>query len=285
MSAIVTGPIKLTFDGQVIESADLHMVGSLPESRGSGSIRRMMGVVLRAYKEKGLPLVVLIPFSFAFYRKFGFELASREMTQRVKIDQFSPFRCTFRVRQAASQADADAARKLYEEFALKRNMADIKSDDQWIYKGNGEFGDRDFWHGDRQHYTYLFTDEEGRDRAYFTYIFNHGPEGPFIGSMEVTDIAFDGPEGLRSIFGFIYGIRSKITDVRLTLPREMDLGLIMPECDDVERRIGGHRMGRVLDVTKMLSLMRHPAGEGVYRIRVEDAFLPENTGTCQPPIT
>ena len=46
----------------------------------------MMGVVLRAYKEKGLPLVVLIPFSFAFYRKFGFELASREMTQRVKID-------------------------------------------------------------------------------------------------------------------------------------------------------------------------------------------------------
>ena len=103
--------------------------------------------------------------------------------------------------------------------------------------------------------------------------------------MEVTDIAFDGPEGLRSIFGFIYGIRSKITDVRLTLPREMDLGLIMPECDDVERRIGGHRMGRVLDVTKMLSLMRHPAGEGVYRIRVEDAFLPENTGTCQPPIT
>ena len=54
--------------------------------------------------------------------------------------------------------------------------------------------------------------------------------------------------------------------------------MLLPEGDDVERRISGHLMGRVLNVEKVLMLMRHPKGEGHYCIQVNDQFLPENTG-------
>ena len=62
-SAIVTSPRRLTFDGRILDLDELHMVGSLPEARGGGSIRRMMEIILREFKEKGNLFAVLMPFS------------------------------------------------------------------------------------------------------------------------------------------------------------------------------------------------------------------------------
>ncbi len=281
MSAIVTSPKKLMFEGEAIHCDELHMVGSLPENRGAGSIRSMMEIVLRHFKEQGDPFAILIPFSFAFYRKFGFELAQYELSQKAQIGQFASFSCDYRIRQVSSQVDADQVRALHEAFTRWKNLAEVKEDKDWVYKGNGEFGERDWWFGDKQQYTYLFQDDTGKDRAYLTFVFNHGPQGPFIGSMEVLDAAFDSPEALRNLFGFIYGMRAKITDVKFTFPRELDLALLLPECDDVERKLGGHLMGRVLNIEKVLMMLRHPAGQGTYRIHIDDKFLAENTGTYE----
>ncbi len=281
MSTIVTCPARLTFEGQLIDCDEVHMVGSLPENRGGGNIRKMMDVVLHAFKEKGDPFAILMPFSFVFYRKFGFEGAECEMIQKAKISQFAPFSCDLDVHQVDCQEDVDQVRALYERHQLKRNLGEMKTDHDWQYRGGGEFGERDWWYGDKRHYTYLFRDEEGQAQAYFTFLFNNGPEGPFVGSMEVIDIAFESPEALRSIFGFIYGMRAKITEVKITMPRELDLGVILPEGDDVERTIRGHQMARVLDVEKVLMMLRHPEEEGSYRIHIEDKFMPENTGTYE----
>lgn len=281
MSTIVTCPKRLRFEGHVLDCDELHMVGSLPENRGGGSIRRMMEIVLREFKEKGDPFLILMPFSFVFYRKFGFELAACELTQKAKIQQFAPFTCAYRIHQVMSQEDVDIVRALHEDFAKDCNLDEVKGDQAWKYNGNGEFGPRNWWFGDHHNYTYLFFDETGKARAYLTFIFKHGPEGPFIGSMQVIDTAFDSPEALRNIFGFIYGMRAKITEVEMTFPRELDLALLLPEGDDVERKLSGHQMGRVLNVEKVLMLLKHPQGEGSYRIHIEDQFLPENTGTYE----
>lgn len=180
-----------------------------------------------------------------------------------------------------SQDDVNTVKALHNAFSRNRNFIEVKGEENWNYSGNGEFGKRDWWYGDKQHYTYLFMDEDGEAHAYLTFIFKEGADGPFVGSMKVLDIAFDGPSSLKNIFGFIYGMRAKITEVEFTFPRELDLALMLPEGDDVERRISGHLMGRVLNTEKVLSLMRHPKGEGCYRIQVDDKFLPENSGIYQ----
>ena len=96
-STIVTCPRRLTFDGAAVNCDEVHMVGSLPEARGGGSIRALMQEVLKDFKAKGDPISVLMPFSFAFYRKFGFELIGSYLKQKIEIGQFAPFHCDLTV--------------------------------------------------------------------------------------------------------------------------------------------------------------------------------------------
>lgn len=278
-AAVLTGRHTLTFDGGVYPCTELHMVGSLPEARGNGVIRRLIRAILADAREKGELFSMLMPFSMAFYRKFGFELASRYLAQKADIGQFASFTNEYAVRQVQSEEDVAAVRALYERFSLRYNLVSLKGDGDWQYRGDGEFGERGFRFRDREHYTYLFYNEAGEARAYFTFVFVHGPEGPFTGRMVVTDIAFEEPRALRSLFGFIYGLRAKITEVSLSLPTEVDLALFLPEGDKVERKLEGHIMLRVLDAAGVLGALRHPDGAGEYSVRIEDGFLPENTGT------
>jgi len=279
ISAVTALRHELTYEGGVIPCGEFHMVGTLPEARGSGAVRSLMSVILRDCRARGDLFATLIPFSFAFYRKYGFESASEMLEQKAEIGQFAPFKEEFAAKQILSQADTDKARLLYENFCRRYNFAYLKTAEDWKYRENGEFGQRDWQYSDKTHYSYLFCDGSGKPRAYFTFVFVYGPDGPFTGTMAVTELVFDSPEALKSVFGFFYGMRAKVTAVSVELPRDVDLSLMLPECDSVERKLDGHVTARVLNPDKVLLALKQPEGEGRYSIHVEDAFLPENTGT------
>jgi len=279
VSAVSTMRHDMSYEGEVISCGELHMVGTLPEARGCGAVRSVMKSVLHEYRDRGDLFALLIPFSFAFYRKFGFEEVSEMLVQKAAIAQFAPFRQELRAKQILSQEETDEARRLYESFAAGYNLADMKTDREWQYRDYGEFGSGGWQYGNRARYSYLFRDTDGVSHAYLTFVFAHGPEGPFTGRMEVTDIAFDCPEALHSVFGFIYGMRAKITGVDLELPRDVDISRFLPEPGDVERKLDGHFMARALNIDRILSSMQHPDESGSYSVHIEDKFLPENTGT------
>ncbi len=279
VSAVTTVRHRMAFEGGEISCGELHMVGTLPESRGSGAVRMLMDAILREYLAAGDLFAVLIPFSFAFYRKYGFENASQMLVQKADIAQFAPFRQEMAAVQILSQADTDRARHLYEAYALRYNLADLKNDAAWTWHDGDGFGERDWQYGDRDRYSYLFTDRGGKPRAYFTFVFVPGPNGPFTGTMEITELVYDSPEALRSVFAFLYGMRAKVTHVRVSLPPDADLGVLLPECDRVERTLDSHFAARALNIGGILGALRCPVETGRFSIRVTDAFLPENTGT------
>ena len=278
-STIVTMQNRMILDGSEVNVADVHMEASLPEERGSGNIRSLMYAVLEDFRKRGDVFVVLHPFSFAFYRKFGFELASKSLEQKVPIDQFAGFRCDYSVKQVQSDEDTAILRQLYASFILDKNFAELREDKDWKYRGNGEFGEPNWWHGDRQSYTYIFTDSSGKPRAYLKFRFKEDPNVFMEGSMEVDEFVYDSPETFRNVLGFIYGMRAKVNSVSMELWDSIDLSTLIPECDKAERKLGGHQMGRVLDAEKVLRLMSYPADSGSCSIHIEDDFLPENTGT------
>ena len=276
-TSFVTTTRKVSFEGSVIPISEVNMVASLPEGRGSGNVRALMGEVLRDFRKRGDVFAVLHPFSFAFYRKFGFDLISKSMTQKLPVSELAGYTCRHTVRQVRSQEDTNAARVLYEQYIMKRNLADLRTDKDWEYRGNGEFGEPDWFSRGKQQYSYVFSDESG-DHAYMKFVFEPGPEGPFSGDMRVTELVYDSPAAFMSVLGFIYGMRAKLENVILSVPDDIDLSVMIPECDHIEQTLGGHLMGRVLDVEKVLYLLRQPEGSGRYCIQVEDAFLPENSG-------
>ena len=281
MASVSTLLRTLSFGGERVPAGELHMVGSLPEGRGGGNVRALIAAILDDFKARGCVFALLIPFSFAFYRKFGFEQATGYFEQRVPIDQLSGLPCPYRVRQLTSEDELVRLRAFADAFAASRNMAEIRPDAAWRWNGSGDYGEPDFMHQGCPRYAYLLEDEQGELHAYLRFLFTHEPANPFVGELVVDDIAYDSPEALLGALGFLYGMRAKVSHVRLDLLDDYDLGLMLPECDKVERSRGGHMMARLLDVERALALMPHPAGEGCYTLGVTDDFMPQNSGCYQ----
>lgn len=276
LTSISTLRHQLSFGGGAVGAGEVHMVGSLPERRGGGAVRMLMGEILRDFRSRGDALALLIPFSCAFYRKFGFEMAARMVRQRVGIEQLAGFYCDMRVTRVWEKSDLVAVRGLWDAFATTRDLVELRGDDAWAWRGNGDFGAPDFLHEDRQRYTYVLWDGEN-PRAYVRFSFFHEPDMPFVGELQVSELVWDSPAALRSVLGFLYRMRAKVSHVNFELA-DVELATMVPEGDKVEQGIDSHVMARLLDPARMLRLMPQPYGEGAYVLDIEDAFLPEVAG-------
>ena len=277
-SSLVTYPHSLIFDGAAVPGAEINMVSSLPESRGGGNIRRMMKTVLSDLRDQGCLFATLHPFSFSFYRKFGFELASHAMRQEAAVSEFAAFPCEYRVKRVESQEDVDRIRPLYDKFILDKNLSIVREDKDWEYRGAGEFGQLGVFHFDDIEYSYLFLDEDEALHAYVKFTFTPSKENFIIGTMNVLDLLYDSPKALLSVLGFAYSMRAKIAVFSCALSEKLDLAMIVPNADGVRRTVSGHNMARVLNPQALLSRMRQPADEGEYTLFLRDPLLPENEG-------
>lgn len=266
----------LSFGGEMLSAGEVHMVGSIPEHRGGGGVRALMGAVLRDFRDSGDSLAVLIPFSCSFYRKFGFELAARMVCQRVGIEQLAGFSCDYRVTRVSKEADLAAVRKLWEAHARSHDLVELRGDEAWAWRGNGEFGEPDFLHPERQRYAYVLWDGD-EAAAYVRFSFFHEPDMPFVGELQVHDLVFTHPAALHATLGFLYRMRAKVTHLNFELP-DVELATLVPECDKVEQRLDCHVMARLLDPARLLSLMPQPYGSGSYVLGITDGFLPEIAG-------
>ena len=280
VTSISTLRHRLWFGGQTLSAGEIHMVGSLPEHRGGGGVRTLVGEILRDFRTRGDALAVLIPFSCAFYRKFGFEVATRVLRQRVAIEQLAGFACECRVTRVWEEHDLAPVRALWDAQALTHNLAELRGDDAWAWRGNGDYGAPDFLHPERQRYTYVIWDSASKPAAYLRFSFFHEPGMPFVGELAVDELVWSTPASLREALGFLYRMRAKVTHVNFELA-DVDLATLLPESDRVEQQVDSHVMARLLDVEQILRLMPQPFGTGSYVLEVVDAFLPEVGGRWQ----
>lgn len=278
-ASIQTQRAQVAFEGSLVPAGELEMVGSLPERRGGGAVRVLMRSVLDDLKARGDLFALLIPFSFSFYRKFGFELASRELTQNLPVELLQDLDCELAVRRATTKEDAAAMRAVHERFVLRHNLMRQRDANTWKETAYGEFGERSWDEKGRQHYSYVFGGDE--PQAYLTFVYVPDPDDPFNvrGTCKIVDYAYDDLRSLRSMLGFVWGLRAKVVAVEIETAEDVDLGLLVGEYDHVKRRLGGHVMARALDVERVLRARRYPQGQTSFSLYVEDAFMPENTGT------
>jgi predicted acetyltransferase len=65
---------RLSFAGTEIPMGGIRHVATHPEEQNRGHASELIRQTLQAMSARGLPLSVLFPFSFRYYRKFGYEL-------------------------------------------------------------------------------------------------------------------------------------------------------------------------------------------------------------------
>ena len=278
LAALTTLDRQMYFGGKPVDVGEVHMVGSRVESRGGGNVRTLMAEVLADFKARGHAFAALIPFSCSFYRKFGFELASHATKQRVPIEQLAGLPCTFRITHVEREEDIAAVRSAYDAFARTRTLASVRTDTDWLWRGNGEYGERGFMLDDCRHDTYVLWDESNAPHAYVTFAFKHEPNMPFFGELVVTDLAYDSPKAFLSVLSLLYRLRAKAGHVTLQLCHDIELATVLPDGDNIESAADDFAMLRILDVPRALELMPRTVAEGSFVLEVEDTFMPENSG-------
>ena len=74
ISVLTSHRFEMAHDGDYVKMAGIGGIGTLPEHRRRGHVRRLMEVAFRSMREREEAFSLLYPFSFPYYRMFGYEL-------------------------------------------------------------------------------------------------------------------------------------------------------------------------------------------------------------------
>lgn len=269
-AAMVNRHYTVEFDGKGVPASGIGGVCSMPEFRSKGGIRAIFHRILQEEWKNGCVFSYLFPFSYPYYRKFGYELLHVADRYEVPLDALEGFTCDCPVRLCENTGPNEDMCRVYEQFYHGKNLSVHRGNLHWRDSQGDPYKDRC--------YKYVFYDGQKNPRAYLVF----RPVQPENGGrrvVSVDDLAFLAPEDFYQMLGFLYRLRAQYGSVSLILPAEIPITAMIPDSRAVKHIPSCHGQLRVVNVQKALEAMRCPKECGSAVIAVEDPFLQENTGT------
>jgi predicted acetyltransferase len=242
-------------------------VACLPASRGRGYAAAIMRHALEAMRDQGRYISGLNPFSWEFYRPFGFDWVGAGRTYTVPARTLPPDPDTEFVR-SASKADVDAIQAVYRKFAAR-------------YRGML----------DRSRYDWEKILSHSESKYTFSYLFEPDgePEGyVIIGSAErrqikVREMQALTPRAYRALLGLLRRHEMQTEQFEWGAPEDDPLPFHLRN-GAVETRVGPVMQVRVVDVAAAMAAWRpeperEDAGGGErVCLEVRDETAPWNDG-------
>ncbi len=109
------------FAGGFIPTMTVADVSTVPEYRNRGLVREMLETAHRKAREYGAYMALLHPFSFDFYRKFGYERISDTVSATYPITVFDKFQENTTLVPLEEKYYEDLI-ALFRDFSKKRNL-------------------------------------------------------------------------------------------------------------------------------------------------------------------
>ncbi len=256
------------YAGKWIPTMTVGGVGTSPQYRRQGAVRALLEDLMPKARENGWYVSLLHPFSFSFYRKFGYErvsdtiIADMPMTA---LDFLPRYPDLIPLDEANDPADIVA---LFAKFNQYRNLCfDRISPDQFRKHGCT---------------TWLYYNAAGVCAGYvIVQVENHydNINRMISDNLHVWEIGYLDKDALTHLLSFLRMYEGELKTIRFH-----DIGLI-PEVDlcfkhfmDTRYDIHPDVMARILDTEAMLRANIYPTVHGVFTLRVED-WLPDVAGT------
>jgi len=261
--------IQTRFAGSIVPGMFIGGVGTEPQHRRSGCVRRQFEHIFPMAEERGWAVSLLHPFSFSYYRKFGYEKVSEHKILEfpMKALDFAPRQNGF-VPASTPERLADAA-KVYEAFAAAgRHLMFVRMDTGLFESKNGRK-------------TYLRYNAQGEPIAYVIigledYLYVNRMVSV---NLHVYEYGYTSPEALWDILGFLRMFEGEMDTIKVH-----DYSMA-PELDGILRHYTHTRytaipdiMAKVLDTEKLLLANAYPQRPGHFVLKVEDD-MPRVAGT------
>lgn len=254
-------PLEVFICGKKFKMGGIASVASWPEYRRKGYIKDLLYHSLLEMKEKGQLVSFLAPFSFAFYRKYGWEYTFQQKAYEIPIQHFlNDWEEEGYVRRIAW--DSSLLQKIYTKYARKYTGMLHRSDKWWKYrtfKDNFEI--------------VVAYDRDGQPEGYMLY-------DVMERIFSVTEIIYLNHSAYRTLLHFIRNHDSMVDTVKMTVPPNDSLDMLFSE-PRFKQEIVPYFMGRIVDVYEFLKLYPFVNYGATFSIElsVTDDFFQENTAT------
>jgi len=269
VSALQITPYTMRMNDYDVSMAGIGGVVTLPESRGNGYVSKLMDKILHESLNQGIEFSVLYPFSYEYYRKFGYEMCFTLNNVTIPIQQFSSYSYPQSIKAHEPEDSLMPFKEIYESFCENRNFAIVRDDKSWK-----KLLDRDLYKN--LEYTYLYYNNKNKATAYILYKCDYNPS---IGNtLKIEELCWSEPAGLHGILGFLGKLGSEYQRVEWNMPSDVDAFTMFPDGYDVSWKRSSRGMCRIVNVLTSLNALSAPEGAGNIVIEVEDSFLHENTG-------
>jgi predicted acetyltransferase len=262
VSALIINPFEVYIRGKLFTLSGIGGVATLPEYRGKNYVHILLKEAIKISKSKDLIFSALYPFSYEFYRLFGWELSGLQKRYRVKLNFIPKFKETEKVKKIPL-SDWNCIKPVYEKYAKNFSGMLKRSDERWE--------NHIFWTKDL---TYLYVYEDIDLEGYVLYQVVKGS----INKINVREIIALNTSAYKGLLGIFSRQSVNIEEVEWIAEINDSLHLILPN-PYIHCNIEPTFMLRVIDLKKAIEgmLFLEDIKENIF-IEIKDNYAEWNNG-------
>ncbi len=244
------------FGGQYVRMLAVGGLETLPQYRRQGLVRDILAEGEAYGAERGAIIAILHPFSFAFYRRFGYERVSDTVRVRFPLSALD-FVPRYRDLTPLTAELLPAYLAYFDRFSKDRNLmpklsaGDVDPAGLYVLSDGGSISGH----------------VQIENRKHFDGVNRMDPDGLYVKQLGFTD-----PAALARVLGFLRMFEGEQTEVILR-----DIGPT-PEVNEFLRHymhtsyeLRPDIMAKVLDIPAVLAACAYEPGSGAFTIRVGNA--------------
>ena len=134
-SAMISHEQRIFFEGSTMPVAGIGNVATYPEHRRKGYVRKLFNYLFPRMREQGQVFSMLFPFSYPYYRAFGYELGYSKNQYTLPLSQLKPNTTQGSLELVVPSGghirELDEIKSVYRHFASPRNLALDRGDAGW----------------------------------------------------------------------------------------------------------------------------------------------------------
>lgn len=258
-------PLEVFIHGTVFSMGGISSVATWPEYRRQGMIKQLLTHGLQVMKEAGQSVSFLAPFSFAYYRKYGWEHVFDEKQYTVELDKLPHFNDASGIVKRKQLSDSlPLLNAIYEQFARKYNGPLKRSNDWWKYRSVLQ---------DKKAIIAVYYDQHDVPKGYMVFKVKDR-------EMDVKEFVHTDEDSRRGLWQFISNHDSMLQKVVLTAPVDDVLPFLL-ENPRIKQEILPYFMARIVDVKAFIEQYPFHRLDEVESgiLHIKDQYAPWNNGS------
>ncbi len=255
--------VETRFGNEWVKTLLVGGVGTEPEYRRGGYVRQMLEKSLREARERGWAVALLHPFSFSYYRKFGYERVADHLIVDMPLSKldFVP-RCA-EFERVRTEAQFQEVLDVYTAFAQDRLLLTRRLDGEY-YPLDGALNTG---------IVYLHRDGTGKADACIKLRLNKEVDVNHYahGVLTISELIYTSKAALWAALGFMRMFDGEVDSLHFdNIAPTPEVDWTLRHYTHTYYRVLPDIMARILDPQALLKAHRYPQASGSFTLRVLD---------------